>query len=227
MVWAWERIIKDLRIAPESDDPEDVSITPFVIPKKKANQIEVSHIPVPARIVTTQPPVEGQIAPSQASDQDESQATVEEATVSNRTNSPSPSLNTQDMSGFSPGIGFCADPQAEVIRGYYTKPRPRDSDHPEIIPVLPVVPEIRKATAPTPAPSPVPEENLLDYEDEFASEGETVDESATRTDSETDEPEIVRDSTRDRAAYEAAFLEYWNDSDSFLDRVIRERGEKQ
>ena len=54
-----------------------------------------------------------------------------------------------------------------------------------------------------------------------------MDESATRTDSETDEPEIVRDCTRDRAAYEAAFLEYWNDSDSFLDRVIRERGAKQ
>ena len=222
-----EKIIKDLQIAPESDDSDDIFVPPFVIPKKTANSREAHSTPQPMGTAVTQSTAEDQISPSQVSDQDESQATVEEATASNRPNSPSSSVNTQDMSGFSPGIGFCIDPQAEIIRGYYTKPRPLDTNHSEIIPVLPVAPEIRQATPPTPIPSPVPEEDLLDYEEEFALEGDTADESATRTDSESDELEIVRDSTRDRAAYEAAFLEFWNDKDSYLERLIRERGAAQ
>ena len=131
------------------------------------------------------------------------------------------------MTGFSPGVGFCFDPQAEVIRGYYTKPKPLDLNDSEITPALPVVPEICQATPPSPTPSPVPEEDLLDYEEELDPEGDTADDSATRTDSESDELEIVRESTRDRAAYEAAFLEFWNDKDSYLERLIRERGAAQ
>ena len=121
------------------------------------------------------------------------------------------------MSGFSPGIGFCIDPQAEIIRGYYTKPTPLESNHSEIIPVSLVAPEIHQVTPPTPTPSPVPEEHLLDYEEELAPEGDTANESTDKTDSESD----------DRAAYEAAFLEFWNDKDSYLDRLIRERGAAQ
>ena len=222
-----DKIIKDLQIAPESDESDDVFSTPSIIPKKKASTREARNILQPKETVTTQPTVEDQISPSRASERDESQATVEEATAPNRANSPSSSVSTQDMSGFSPGVGFCLDPQAEVIREYYTKPRPLDSNDAEITPALPVVPEICQATPPSPAPSPVPEEDLLDYEEELDPEGDTADDSATRTDSESDELEIVRESTRDRAAYEAAFLEFWNDKDSYLERLIRERGAAQ
>ena len=122
------------------------------------------------------------------------------------------------MSGFSPGVGFCPDPQAEVIREYYTKPRPLDSNDAEITPAPPVVPEICQATPPSPTPFPVPEEDLLDYEEELAPEGDTADDSATRTDSESDELEIVRESTRDREIEIAR---------SYLERLIRERGAAQ
>ena len=182
-----EKIIKDLRIAPESDDPDDA----FVIPRKTTKPEEIHNIPLP---VETQPPAQDQIALSQASDQDESQATVEEAIVPNQSNPSLPPENTQDMSGFSPGMGCCADPQAEVVKSYYTKPKPLGSVHPEIIPMLPVVPEIRQVIPPTPAPSSVPVHDLLDYdpeEEEPASEGDTVDESTTRSESESDEPEII------------------------------------
>ena len=218
-----EKIIDDLQIAPESDDPDDESVSSFIIPKKKAKQSETRDIPPPK----TQPTTEDKISPSRASDQDESQATVEEATASNQPNSPSSSVSTKDMSGFSPGIGFCIDPQAEIIRGYYTKPTQLDSNNSEIIPVSPVAPEIHQVTPPTPTPSPVPEEHLLDYEEELAPEGDTANESTARTDSESDELEIVQENTRDRAAYEAAFLEFWNDKDSYLERLIRERGAAQ
>ena len=92
-----------------------------------------------------------------------------------------------------------------------------------------MAPEIRQATPSTPTPPPVPEEDLLDYEEELAPEGDTADESAARMDSESDEVEIVQDHTRDRAAYEAAFLEFWNDkgNKSYLERLIRERGAAQ
>ena len=218
-----EKIIEDLQIAPESDDPDDEPVSPFIIPKKKAKQSETRDIPLPKTQLTT----EDKISPSRASDQDESQATVEEATASSQPNSPSSSVSTKDMSGFSPGIGFCIDPQAEIIRGYYTKPTQLDSNHSEIIPVSPVAPEIRQAIPPTPTPSPVPEEHLLDYEEGFAPEGNAVNESAARRDSESDEIEVVQEDTRDRAAYEAAFREFWKDKDSYLERLIRERGEAQ
>ena len=81
-----------------------------------------------------------------------------------------------------------------------------------------MVPEICQATPPSPTPSPVPEEDLLDYEEELAPEGDTADESATRTDSESDELEIVRESTRDREIEIAR---------SYLERLIRERGAAQ
>ena len=217
-----DKLIEDLQLAPESDDSDDAPVSSFIIPRKKAN------ITPPREAVTTQPATEDKNSLSRASDRDESQATVEEATAPNRTNSPSPPLNKQDMSGFSPGIGFCIDPQAEVIRGYYTTPQ--DTNHSEIIrEVLPEAPEIRHATPSTPTPPPVPEEDLLDYEEELAPEGDTADESANRMDSESDEVEIVQENTRDRAAYEAAFLEFWNDGDnkSYLERLIRERGAAQ
>ena len=204
-----EKIIDDLQIAPESDDPDDEPVSPFIIPEKKAKQSETRDIPPPE----TRPTTEDKTSPSRASDQDESQATVEEATASNQPNSPSSSVSTKDMSGFSPGIGFCIAPQAEIIRGYYTKPTPLESKHSEIIPVSLGATEIHQVTPPTPTPSPVPEEHLLDYEEELAPEGDTANESTDKTDSESD----------DRAAYEAAFLEFWNDKDSYLDRLIRKR----
>ena len=215
-----DKLIEDLQLAPESDDSDDAPVSSFIIPRKKAN------ITPPREAVTTQSATEDKNSLSRASDRDESQATVEEAP--NRTNSPSPPLNKQDMSGFSPGIGFCIDPQAEVIRGYYTIPL--DTNHSEIIrEVLPEAPETRQATPSTPTPPPVPEEDLLDYEEELAPEEDTADESAARMDSESDEVEIAQEHTRDRAGYEAAFLEFWNDkgNKSYLERLIRERGAAQ
>ena len=194
-----DKIIKDLQIAPESDESDDVLSTPVIIPKRKASTREARNILQPKETVTTQP-------------------TVEEATAPNRANSPSSSTSTQDMSGFSPGVGLCLDPKAEVIREYYTKPRPLDSNDAEITPAPPVVPEICQATPPSPTPSPVPEEDLLDYEEELAPEGDTADDSATRTDSESDELEIVRGDTRDREIEIAR---------SYLERLIRERGAAQ